>query len=415
MRDQSKIRQETLTMDDITAVNRLDRRSFLQNVGMLGLAAALPQMMAEAQSADVHGADLKTPSGKPLRGLYPIMETPFTPDDKLNTDALAAEVKWLNKGRVAGMIWPAFAGSWSTLSDTERIEGAEAILAAGKGGKSAIVIEVQNMAWDTPTAVRYAKHAAAHGADAVGAIPLNNGWNRTDQEILDYYKAIGAATDLPLIVQTRGTVSVDLMIQMFQQIPTMKATKDEVGDTLARATELIQRTDDKLAVWAAGGGTGNNLWTSLPLGIVGLCPTPQYAELLQQVMELYWAGKKSAAFDMFALVQTFASTVTGASGYMMEARGVFPEGTKSRPQPMEPEARQGAGGGAGAAGGAAAGAGAGAAAGGGAGGGGRRGGGAAGGGAAGGGGGRGGAPLTDKDKESIKLAIDTYLKPHFRG
>ena len=65
-------------------------------------------------------------------------------------------------------------------------------------------------------------------------------------------------------------------------------------------------------------------------GIVGLCPTPQYAELLQQVMELYWAGKKSAAFDMFALVQTFASTVTGATGYMMEARGVFPEGARSR-------------------------------------------------------------------------------------
>ena len=62
--------------------------------------------VADAQSTDVQGANLKTPSGKPLRGLYPIMETPFTPDDKLNTDALAAEVKWLNKGRVAGMIWP---------------------------------------------------------------------------------------------------------------------------------------------------------------------------------------------------------------------------------------------------------------------------------------------------------------------
>ncbi|MGP8260517.1 MAG: dihydrodipicolinate synthase family protein [Acidobacteriaceae bacterium] len=413
-------------MDDITAGNRLDRRTFLQNVGMLGLGAAfvesaLTAQVADAQSADVQGANLKTPSGKPLRGLYPIMETPFTPDDKLNTDALAAEVKWLNKGRVAGMIWPAWASAWATLSDAERIEGTEAMLAAGKGGKSAIVIEVQNNAWDTATAVRYAKHAAAHGADAIGAIPLNNGWNRSDQDILDYYKAIAAATDLPLIVQTRGTVSVDLMVQMFQQIPTMKATKDEVGDTIARAKELMQRTDNKLAVWAAGGGTGNNVWAALPLGIVGLCPTPQYAELLQQVMELYWAGKKSAAFDMFALVQTFASTVTGATGYMMEARGVFPEGTKSRPQPMEPEAqRAGAPAGGDLAGtGAGSGGGGGAAAGGGAGGGGRRGGGGGGAGAGAGGGraggGRGGAPLTDKDKENIKLAIDTYLKPYFRG
>jgi dihydrodipicolinate synthase/N-acetylneuraminate lyase len=395
--------EEALAMFENNEANRLDRRTFLQTAGLLGIGASLMPSMLEAQAADVKGADLKTPSGKPLRGLYPIIQTPFTPDDKLNTDALAAEVKWLNKGRVAGLIWPGWAGSWATMSDAERIAGTEAILAAGKGGKTSIVIEVQNNAWDTPTAVRYAKHAAAHGADAIGAIPLNNGWNRPDQEILDYYKAIAAATDLPLIVQTRGTVSVDLMVQMYQQIPTMKATKDEVGDTLARAKELIQRTDDKLAVWAAGGGTGANLWQALPVGIVGLCPTQQYAELLQQVMELYWAGKKSAAFNMFALVQTFASTIPGATGYMMEARGVFPEGTTFRPQPMEPEAQRAgapAGGDLGAVAGGA--------------GGGRR-AGAGGGAAGGGGGGRGAAPLTDKDKENIRAAIDTYLKPYFRG
>jgi 4-hydroxy-tetrahydrodipicolinate synthase len=379
-------------MQDTITGNRLDRRRFLENVGMLGLSAVLPQAMLAAEVPDVKGADLKTPSGKPLRGLYPIMETPFTPDDKLDTAALAAEVQFLNRGRVNGMIWPVFASSWSTLSDAERTEGAEAILAAGKGGKSAMAIAVQNTAWDIPTSVRYAKHAAAHGADAIVAIPPNNGWNVTDDAVLDYYKTIAAATDLPLIVQTRGNMSVDLMLKMFQQIPTMKATKDEVGDTLARAPQLIKGTDNKLAVWAAGGGTGAQLMENLPLGIVGLCPTPQYADLLQQAMDLYWAGKKREAFDMFGRVQGFA-TIPGASEYMMVARGVFPEGTKSRPQPMEPEARQG-GAGRGAGGG----------------------GGAGGGAGAGGGGGRGAAaPLTDKDKANIRYALDAYLKPYLRG
>ena len=361
-----------------------DRRRFLQTVGMVGLAAALPQIAAA--ETDVKGADLKTPSGKPLRGLYPIMETPFTADDKLNTDALANEVKFLNRGRVAGMIWPVFASSWSTLSDAERIEGAETILAAGKGGKTAMAIAVQNTAWDIPTSVRYAKHAAEHGADAIVAIPPNNGWNVSDQAVIDYYKTIAAATELPLIVQTRGTISVDLMLEMFKQIPTMKATKDEVGDTLARAGQLIQGTDNKLAVWAAGGGTGPQLMQTLPLGIVGLCPTPQFADLLQQAMEFYWAGKKHEAFDMWSRVQAFA-TLPGASEQMMVLRGVFPEGTKSRPQPMEPEARQGGAGG------------------------------AAGGGAGGGGGARRGAaaPLTDKDKQFLKDALETYLRPYMRG
>jgi 4-hydroxy-tetrahydrodipicolinate synthase len=366
--------------------NRLNRRTFLHTAAMLGAGAGLATVIPQtaAAEADVLGADLKTPSGKPLRGLYPIMETPFTPDNKLDTAALAAEVAFINRGRVAGMIWPVFASSWSTLSDAERVEGAETILAAGKqatgqGGKSAIAIAVQNTAWDIPTSVRYAKHAAAHGADAIVLMPKNNGWNIPDDEMFDYYKTIGTATDLPLVVQTRGTLSVDLMIRMFKEIPTMKASKDEVGNPLERAPQLIERTANKLAVWAAGGGTGNQLMQELPLGIVGLCPTPQYAEFLQQAMELYWAGKKQAAFDMYSRVQGFA-TLPGATEYMMVARGVFPENTKSRPQPMEPEARSGGGG------------------------------------AAGGGvGGRRAAVMTDKDKEFLRASIDQYLKPYMRG
>jgi len=364
-------------MTESTAENGLGRRSFLQAVGVLAFNATLSQRALAAPAPDVKGAQLQTPSGKPLRGLYPILQTPFDEKDKLDTEALAAEIRFINRGRVAGMIWPVFASSWSTLSDAERIEGAETILAAAKGGKSAVAIAVQNNAWDTATSVRYAKHAAAHGADAIVSIPPNNGWNVSDQAILDYYKAIGAATGLPLVVQTRGTVSVDLMVQMFKGIPTMKATKDEVGNPIERAPELIKRTDNKLAIWAAGGGTGNQLLEELPLGFAGLCPTPQFADMLQQVMELYWSGKKKEAFDMYGRVQAFA-TIPGATEYLMVARGVFKESTKLRQQPMEPEAKAANPGG-------------------------------------GGGGGRRNAPPSDAQKETIREALNTYLKPYLRA
>ena len=69
-------------------INKLGRRGFLKGAGTAALAAGLPGV---AQAApDVKGAHLKTPSGKPLRGLFPIMATPFTADDKLDTDLLAA-------------------------------------------------------------------------------------------------------------------------------------------------------------------------------------------------------------------------------------------------------------------------------------------------------------------------------------
>jgi dihydrodipicolinate synthase/N-acetylneuraminate lyase len=368
-------------MNKSTAVGDLSRRTFLQSAGALVLGAGWLSLDRAVRAADVEGARLMTPTGKALRGLHPILETPFTPDNKLDTESLAAEVRFCNRGRLGGMIWPVFASSWSTLSDAERIEGAETILAAGKGGSAAMAIAVQNMAWDTATSVRYAKHAAAHGADAIVAIPPNNGWNVSDQAVIDYYKAIGAATDLPLIVQTRGTISVDLMVELFRQVPTMKATKDEVGDPLKRIGELRRRTDNGLAVWAAGGGTGPLLLEELPLGFMGLCPTPQYSDLLQQVMELYWAGRKPEAFDMFSRVQGFA-TIPGATEYLLVARGVFKESNKSRPQPMEPEARAAAGGRTGN--------------------------------SPTGGGGRA-APVTEAQKEFVRRALDEYLKPYLRA
>jgi 4-hydroxy-tetrahydrodipicolinate synthase len=352
--------------------DELGRRAFLERLGGFALGVGALTLTNRARAADVVGAQLKTPSGKPLRGLYPILQTPFTPDNKLDKDALANEIRFVNRGRVNGMIWPVFASAWATLSDSERLEGTEAILDAGKGGRSAIAIAVQNTKWDIATSVRYAKHAAAHGADAIVAIPPNNGWNVTDDAVLDYYKRIAVATDLPLIVQTRGSMSVELMLRMFKAIPTMKATKDEVGNPLDRIGPLIQGSDNRLAVWAAGGGSGDLLLEELPLGFVGLCPTPQFADILQQVQELYWNGQKRQAFDMYGRVQAFA-TIPGAIEYTMIARGVFNAGTTFREQPMEPEARKGTG--------------------------------------------SGGpfkqnrGPLSDKQKEFIRAALSEYLKP----
>jgi hypothetical protein len=56
-----------------------------------------------------------------------------------------------------GSCGPQLASLWSTLSETERLDGAEAILAASKGGKTVLVIGVQ--APDMAAVMRYAEHA----------------------------------------------------------------------------------------------------------------------------------------------------------------------------------------------------------------------------------------------------------------
>jgi dihydrodipicolinate synthase/N-acetylneuraminate lyase len=342
-----------------TELFEVDRRTLLKTLGSVAAATAFSGFgLAEV------------PAGKRFSGLFPIASSPFTPENKLDLDCLGNEVKFCNRGRVPGLIWPQIASGWSTLSKEERYSGAEAMIAAGKGGNTAIVIGVQTQGKDLDGAIAYAKHAEKTGAAAICSLPPEG----DNAALLEYYKAIGAATDLPLFVQTIGDMPVDLIVQMFKEIPTVRVVKDEAGDPLKRVTELRAKTDGKLAVFA---GKGVRLMMDeMRLGFTGFCPVVGMADVYQQAWELYEAGKLRESFDMFGRILAI-STITDADQYMMVARGIFKEDTKSRPMPG-----MGSGGGAG----------------------------------AGGGGGRGAQdPMTEADKKNVRDALNTYLKPYLRG
>jgi dihydrodipicolinate synthase/N-acetylneuraminate lyase len=304
----------------LTAASKpLDRREFLQSASAFALSLSILRS-SEAGATSTAG-------GKPLSGLFPIGETPFTADDKLDLDCLAAEVKFCNRGAVSGFVWPQIASGWSTLSEQERLDGAEALLAAGKGGKTAVVIGVQSTGADMPTSLRFAKHAADHGADAIISLPPEKA---SEPAMLEYYKTIGAATPLPLIVQSQGDMSVDVIVEMFNQIPTMKCVKDEAGNPLDRIAQIQQRTGNKLAVFAGNGV--RTMIDEMRLGFSGYCPTTGLSDIYQAAFDLWHAGKHKEAFDMFGRVLAFDS-IQGAGQYILVARGVFKETTTHRATP----------------------------------------------------------------------------------
>jgi dihydrodipicolinate synthase/N-acetylneuraminate lyase len=301
-----------------TAPEATDRRDFLKVLGGGALASALVFNRLSAAAK---------PGSKPIHGLFPIGSTPFTDSDKLDLECLAAEIKFLNRGGVHGVIWPQIASEWTTLSKQERLDGAEAMVAAGKGGKTAITIGVQGP--DMATVLEYTKHADKIGADAICSLPPAN---VTDENALfDYYKAIGTATDLPLFVQSQPfPMSMDLIVRMFKEIPSFRQIKDEAGDTLARITEIRTRTGDGVEVFCGNGV--RDMINELLLGAQGFCPTVDLADLYAQAYDLWYAGKRSEAFDMFARVLCFESVTqdVGAPGkYVLVARGVF-KNTRSR-------------------------------------------------------------------------------------
>jgi len=336
--------------------NPQGRRDFLRQIGAGAISLALANSSFAAE-------------GKPMQGLFPIGQTPCTPDNKLDFDCLAAEVKFCNRGGVHGFVWPQIASGWEGLTQKERMDGAEAILAAGKGGKTALVIGVQTKTGNIGDAIEYAKHAAGHGADAVVSLPPANA---DTSAMLEYYKTIGKATDLPLFVQSQGDMSVDLIVQMFKEIPTMRVVKDEAGNPLQRVAEIRERTGGKLNVFSGNGV--RTMITEMERGFMGHCPTTGLADIYAQAFDLWHAGKKREAFDMFGRVLAFES-IPNSGSYELIARGVFKESTTTRSMSSS------GGGGGGRAGG----------------------------------GGRQVAPLDEAGKKDIRDALNTYLKPYLKG
>jgi len=326
---------------------RSGRREFLRRVGASAAALALANSSVAAD-------------GKQLRGLFPIGQTPCSPDNKVDFECLAAEVKFCNRAGVHGFAWPQIGSGWATLTQKDRLEGAETILAAGKGGHTALVIGVQTQGRDLNGAIAYAKHAAKNGADAIISLPPENA---DDNARLEYYKAIGKATDLPLFVQSTGDMSVDLVVRLFREIPTFRVIKDEAGNPLQRVAEIRQRTGGKLQVFAGNGVF--TMITEMERGFSGHCPTTGLSDIYAQAFDLWHAGKKQEGFDMFGRVLAFES-IPNADSYVLIARGVFKESTITRTMSKT-------------------------------------------------GGGSGREALKEAGKREIRAALDTYLRPWLRG
>jgi dihydrodipicolinate synthase/N-acetylneuraminate lyase len=277
--------------------------------------------------------------GKPLRGIFPIAQSPFTGSGALDLEALARQIQFLDRCGAHGAVWPQLASEWDTLTEKERIEGAEAIASAAKGLKLAIVLGVQSP--DPATAVQYARQAERLGADAIISLPPQSDDPRT---VVEYYKRVGAATALPMFVQAVGNkMTPELLLEMHQTIPTLRYVKDEAGQPLERIGPLLQGSQGRLKVFS--GSHGRTLIEEMRRGFSGSMPAAAFADLYAQTWDLWQVGRRREAMEMHArtLLVVTEMSLYGMEGlkYPLVLRGVFNTWTARKKESSLPLSEQG--------------------------------------------------------------------------
>lgn len=216
------------------------------------------------------------------------------------------------------MGWPQLASEFWSLTMEERLRGAEALLAAGKGGPAKLVIGVQ--ADDAGDSIRLARHAAAHGADALISLPP------AGSGLVEFFTKIAAAAPgLPLILQAVGKITVEEVVALSRAVPAVRFVKDEAGVTLPRISEFREKAP-QFGVFT--GAHGRTMIDELLRGASGSMPAAGPADLYVKAFQLWEKGQQREASQAFAraalLVPEFEQYGIEGLKYVLVLRGVFP-------------------------------------------------------------------------------------------
>jgi 4-hydroxy-tetrahydrodipicolinate synthase len=267
------------------------------------------------------------PSTRTLAGVLAVFQTPYANDESIDYATLEHEIEWLFDRGANGIVM-AMVSEVLRLSGPERNELAERACALGRP-RGVVVISVG--AESSQVAEGYARHAQSVGADALMAVPpiaVALG----DQQLLDYYRRILRAVDIPLVVQDASgyvgrPMSIALQARLFDEFGPRVFFKPEAVPIGPRLSELHAATGGKVRVFEGTGGIA--LVDSFRRGIVGTMPGADVIDAIVALWRALEAGDDDAAnriwLPLAALVslQHSLDAFLAVEKYLLCKQGVF--------------------------------------------------------------------------------------------
>jgi 4-hydroxy-tetrahydrodipicolinate synthase len=181
-------------------------------------------------------------------GCIPALMTPCAEDGTPDFDALADKGKELISLGMNSVVYCGSMGDWPLLSDEQRKEGVEKLVAAG------VPVVVGTGAQNTRRAADLARHASDAGAEGLMVIPrvLSRGPSVAAQR--NHFAAVlGAANGLPAVIYNSPyygyETKADLFFELRAQYSNLVGFKEFGGaDSLTYAAENITSGDPDLTL-----------------------------------------------------------------------------------------------------------------------------------------------------------------------
>lgn len=233
-----------------------------------------------------------------LKGVYPILATPFTDDYEVDIESLKNLIHFQLEAKVDGISIFGNASEMYTLTEDERDIIGKIVIEEVQGK---VPIVFGTGATGLTQAIQLSKKAEELGADALMIIPPY--MVKPDaQGIYEYFAGIAESVNIPIMMQDAPIASgvsipVDIMVKLSNEYQNIKYVKVEAPPTTMKISEVLKKTNGNLKVF--GGLNGMYLFEELRRGAIGTMPACEFPDVCIEIFRLYNSGKYDEAKKYF--------------------------------------------------------------------------------------------------------------------
>lgn len=230
-----------------------------------------------------------------LKGICPIIATPFTRTGEVDYESLEREVSFMADNGCHGVTLFGIAGEYYKLTDAESERMVRVVVDTCKKKGIPSIISVTQHA--TEVAAKRAKYYQDCGADSLMLLPpyfLKPGAGA----IYEHMKTVCNAVDIPVVVQyapeqTGVAIAPEVMANLRNDCKTELYYKIECKPAGGYISNLLRLTDNGVKVFI--GNAGYQFIECFDRGAIGAMPGGSMFDLYLQIYDKYVTGDRKGA------------------------------------------------------------------------------------------------------------------------